>query len=387
MLTVKKRYLCGYHCQSCGAFNCEVGEIEAMAKTQADAYKLVQQLFQNIKNTVNQRKKYRMPGIKGTCQKCGTRQVWSGHERKTSVVEKVLFAMTLVTMVLGVLGIFIYQSKFPLFLSCVLTLALIGILLMTMHMFDKAYWESVCKQVDEQLSSTVRWNPYPFVMATDDRADPNDERSVKLAQRMEKLNRSRNTSLSNAQNESTHEKEYQKTSSQMGEPKAYPSIQGHVSGEPMFGIKLNKPAVEFVGEQTGCKMTIINEKQVIEDDLVLLHGNARMRQMDDTSYRWAGPAKQDCTLLFKKAYVLEGLDLGNSINDCVYRIHGRELIDLSFLHGDTLEEYPNNYQIRKHKDGTKFLFIYTSIPTFDFEDRLWDSVAHTAVYRDWPDHC
>ena len=265
MSTVKKQYLCGYYCQSCGAFNCEVGEVEAMAKTQADAYKLVQQLFQNIKNTVNQRKKYRMPGIKGTCQKCGTKQVWSGHERKTSVVEKVLFAMTLVTMVIGVLGIFIYQSKLPLFLSCVLTLALIGILLMTMHMFDKAYWESVCKQVDEQLACIVHWNPYPFVMAPDDRADPNDERAVKLVQRMESLNSHRNSSLSNAQSEAAHEMKLQKISPQLKIPEFYPFTQWHAYGSPLFGIQVNEPGVEFVDKQTGRRTTIINENRVIQN--------------------------------------------------------------------------------------------------------------------------
>lgn len=116
--------------------------------------------------------------------------------------------------------------------------------------------------------------------------------------------------------------------------------------------------------------------------LALVRGKVAIKLLDDTSYRWMGPVNQDCTLKFRQAYALEELGSGNGIKDCVYRIHGREFTDLSFLYGDTLEKYPDNYQIRKHEDGTKFLFAYTSIPTFDFEDRLWDGVAHTAVYCD-----
>ena len=32
-VTTRKQYLCGYHCQSCGWFNIEVGETEARANT------------------------------------------------------------------------------------------------------------------------------------------------------------------------------------------------------------------------------------------------------------------------------------------------------------------------------------------------------------------
>lgn len=181
-IKARKQYLCSYHCQSCGAFNREVGEIEAMAKTQTEADKLVQQLFQSIKSNVDQHKEYKMPGIQGICRECGTKQIWSGRERKISVTEKVLFAMVFVMVVIGVVGIFIYQSLLPLFLGCILAMIFIGILLMTMRKVNKAYWESVCKQVDEQLSSIVRWNPYPLVMASDDAADLNDGRSIKLTQ-------------------------------------------------------------------------------------------------------------------------------------------------------------------------------------------------------------
>lgn len=120
----------------------------------------------------------------------------------------------------------------------------------------------------------------------------------------------------------------------------------------------------------------------MEEELALVRGNVEVKPVEDAGYRWPGPVSQDCMLKFRKAYVLEGRDSGNGIKNCVYRIHGRELTDLSFLYGDTLANYPDNYEIRMHADGTKFLFSYTSIPTFDFGDRLWSGVAHTAVYCD-----
>lgn len=264
-ITERKQYLCGYHCQSCGAFNREVGEIEAAAKTQAEAYKLVQQLFQSIKNNVNQRKEYRTPGIKGICRECGTKQIWSGRDRKMSATEKVLMAMVFGAIVIGAVGVFIYQSLFPLFLGCVLAVVLIGVLLMMVHMVNKAYWQSVCKQVDEQLSGIVRWNPYPFVMALNDAADLNDERSIKLVRQMESVNSNHNSSPSDTQSESAHEKELQKTSSQMQMPESYPFTQWFASGDPLFGIRPNEPVVEFVDEQTGHRTTIINEERVIQN--------------------------------------------------------------------------------------------------------------------------
>lgn len=264
-VTVRKQYLCGYHCQSCGWFNIEAGEIEAKADMQAEAAELVQRLFQNIKSGVNQRTEYGMPGIKGVCRECGTKQVWSGRERKTSVTEKVLFAMMGISLVIGTVGTFIYQNLLPLLLGSILAMALFGIDLMMTSRVNKAYWKSVCKQVDEQLSSVVGWNPYPYVAASDDATDPSDERSVKLAQHMESLHNNRSPSLSDILREITHEKELRKVLPQPRFPQTYPFTQWHASGDPMYGIVPNDPVVEFVDEKTGHRTTIINEKRIIQN--------------------------------------------------------------------------------------------------------------------------
>ena len=259
-VTVRKQYLCGYHCQSCGWFNIKAGEIEAKADMQAEAAELAQRLFQNVKSGVNQRTEYGMPGIKGVCRKCGTKQVWSSHERKTSVAEKALFAMMGVSLVIGAVGMLIYQNLLPVLLGSVLAMALLGVELRMTSRVNKAYRESVCKQVDEELSSVIGWNPYPYVAASDDAADPSDERSVKLAQHMESLHNNRSPSLSGILREITQEKVPQPRI-----PQTYPFTQWHVSGDPMYGIVPNDPVVEFVDEKTGHRTTIINEKRIIQN--------------------------------------------------------------------------------------------------------------------------
>lgn len=259
-VTVKKQYLCGYHCQSCGWFNIEAGETEARADVQTEAAELAQRLFQNIKSGVNQRTEYGVPGIKGVSRKCGAKQVWSSRERKTSMAEKALFAMMGVSLVIGAVGMLIYQNLLPVLLGSVLAMALLGVELRMTSRVNKAYRESVCKQVDEELSSVIGWNPYPYVAASDDAADPSDERSVKLAQHMESLHNNRSPSLSGILREITQEKVPQPRI-----PQTYPFTQWHVSGDPMYGIVPNDPVVEFVDEKTGHRTTIINEKRIIQN--------------------------------------------------------------------------------------------------------------------------
>ena len=55
---------------------------------------------------------------------------------------------------------------------------------------------------------------------------------------------------------------------------------------------------------------------------------------------------------------------------------------ITFLEGDVIRELADDMDIRLHEDGTRFVFSYTDIPTFDSGDREWDSMAHIALYRD-----
>lgn len=117
-------------------------------------------------------------------------------------------------------------------------------------------------------------------------------------------------------------------------------------------------------------------------EVVIVRGNAKLKPDKNTHLRFRAPDGQWVELAFRKSFVLESLGVGETLQNCTYRIHRREFTDLSFVHGETGEKWPRNFEIRKHKDGTKFLFAYESTPTFDFEDRLWSGMVHTAVYRD-----
>ena len=96
----------------------------------------------------------------------------------------------------------------------------------------------------------------------------------------------------------------------------------------------------------------------------------------------AGKINDERDLVFKKAYEIASTHLREGISNLAFRVYNREFKDLSFLEGEILQEYPDRHEIRKHADGTKFMFLYSGVPTFDFEDRVWDSMVHIAVYAD-----
>lgn len=108
----------------------------------------------------------------------------------------------------------------------------------------------------------------------------------------------------------------------------------------------------------------------------------KVTMMEDTVFHWKDPTGQGFTLTFKEAFDLKHAEIGEDISGCPFRIHERTFTGLSFLRGDTLAAYGGSHQLRKHADGTLFLFSYASTPTFDFSDRLWSGVSHTVIYRD-----
>lgn len=120
----------------------------------------------------------------------------------------------------------------------------------------------------------------------------------------------------------------------------------------------------------------------VKQTVIVVQGNVQLDKMSDTSYPWYDPDSREREIQFREAHVIERIDWDKGIQDCVYQIGGRKFTDLSFTKGETLAECPDRYEIRKHIDGTKFLFHYSSIPTFDDADWLWDHMNHLAVYYD-----
>lgn len=118
------------------------------------------------------------------------------------------------------------------------------------------------------------------------------------------------------------------------------------------------------------------------NEVIVLSEHEKVEEQKRTTYLWPGSYKQDHELVFRRAYEIAHIEFGTPLKNCRYRVNEREFVDLSFLKGETIEEYEGYSEIRRHKDGTLFLFSYEDIPTFDSEDRDWDGMSHCAVYCD-----
>jgi len=117
-------------------------------------------------------------------------------------------------------------------------------------------------------------------------------------------------------------------------------------------------------------------------EVAVLSDQEKVEIINQTSFQWRGSYKHDRELVFQRAYEIVHKEFTAPLRDCQYRVNERVFTDLSFYKGETVEEYPDDYEIRRHSDGTLFLFSYEDIPTFDSEDRIWDGMSHCAVYCD-----
>lgn len=115
-------------------------------------------------------------------------------------------------------------------------------------------------------------------------------------------------------------------------------------------------------------------------DVAVLSGNVTLGEISWTTFHWEGEYRKDHGLVFAHAYTIEHCNEG--INNCVYTVHGRKFTDLSFVQGKTIQQFSEGHEIREHEDGTRFLFVYKELPTFDSGDRVWGSTEHIAVYSD-----
>lgn len=122
----------------------------------------------------------------------------------------------------------------------------------------------------------------------------------------------------------------------------------------------------------------MNAKQTV----MVLQGDVELEALSNTACPWYDPDSREREIQFREGYMIERISWEKGIQDCIYQVKGRTFTDLSFTKGETLAEYPGNDEIRRHADGTKFWFSYSSIPTFDEGDWLWDHIHHLAVYWD-----
>lgn len=125
-----------------------------------------------------------------------------------------------------------------------------------------------------------------------------------------------------------------------------------------------------------------------EREVAILRGNAVLEEQADPSRQWMGAPDED-PLTFRHAYRIEKRDFEEGIHNCTYRVLDRAFTDLSYLEGDTLRRFEGaeHCELRKRADGTRFLYFFHDIPTFDSSDRDWDSCCQTAVYRRGEEIC
>lgn len=71
----------------------------------------------------------------------------------------------------------------------------------------------------------------------------------------------------------------------------------------------------------------------------------------------------------------------HGVNECSYSVRGRNFVDLSFRDGEKISEV-NGAEIRRHVDGTKFIYQYEDVPVFDSGDSEWDRIDEWIFYRD-----
>lgn len=161
---MQKPYLCAYRCQSCGEMNVEVGMIQTEGATKKQAEEFMCRRFQDLKSNVELRREYTMPGIKGICQKCGKRQIWCNDVKTSSVGDRMMIALVVVALVIGITGVYIHQNLLSVISMGALWGITIGIVTKALSISKEGNWFIICRRVDEELSGITQWDPYPHVL-------------------------------------------------------------------------------------------------------------------------------------------------------------------------------------------------------------------------------
>ncbi|MBQ6480559.1 MAG: hypothetical protein IJI45_05530 [Anaerolineaceae bacterium] len=119
-----------------------------------------------------------------------------------------------------------------------------------------------------------------------------------------------------------------------------------------------------------------------DEEITIIRGDVSLKRLNEPIYEWSGYIHEDLKLVFEKAFEIQMNDRDEGIVDCVFTVNDRTFEDNSWIAGRTIQKFPDDYYIRIHEDGTKFLFTHSVLPTFDYYDRLWASRCQIAVYCD-----
>jgi|GEM_PF-2994407 len=118
----------------------------------------------------------------------------------------------------------------------------------------------------------------------------------------------------------------------------------------------------------------------------ILSGDVVLSQLEVATCLWQEPSRKRYDLEFAQAFEIEHKDWDKGIQGCEYLVGNKKFVDIDFLDGKTLktffDEYGDGLKLKTFSDGRKFLYRYEEVPTFDSDDRVWDSIDEFGVFYD-----
>lgn len=126
-----------------------------------------------------------------------------------------------------------------------------------------------------------------------------------------------------------------------------------------------------------CDTTLLFFKNV-----QIINGSVRLQAKTESSYLLQEKNGREMRLSFSSAYRIEERDWGTGVDRCDYQVFDRAFRNLSCMNGKTLRRFLGGCELRKHADGTQFLFFQRETPTCDVWDRVWNGVEQLCFYQD-----
>lgn len=82
-------------------------------------------------------------------------------------------------------------------------------------------------------------------------------------------------------------------------------------------------------------------------EVAVLSEQEEVKNINQASFLWRESYKHDRELVFQRAYEIVHKEFATPLRNCRYQVNERVFIDSSFIKGETVEEYPDDYEIFK----------------------------------------
>ena len=117
-------------------------------------------------------------------------------------------------------------------------------------------------------------------------------------------------------------------------------------------------------------------------DVRIVNGCVRLGKKTENSFLWQKENGKEIRLSFSCAYRIEERDWGAGVDSCDYQVFDRSFRNLSCMNGKMLRRFSDGCELRKHIDGTPFLFFQRETATYDIWDRVWNGIEQLCFYQD-----